>query len=197
MPPLDEIQLHFRDAVIHGDVRLIAETLIGGQNPEKRLAIHQRNYQTSLVDALLMKFPATEWLIGTPLVTEAAKSFVRENPPGAPCIAEYGDTFPYFLGKYTAAYGLPYLQEFAQLEWYVGKAAIAVDQPPSKSGVHYLHASWPVDELLKLYLTDSAPDQFAITPVDVWIEVRGSRGEFELNRLDPAKMIEDKNDDDF
>src|SRR5881392_2136912 len=108
---LNELQSNFRDAVVNGDSRVIAPTLTGGHNPEKRLTIHQRNYQTSLVDALLTKFPATEWLIGTTLLMEAAKRFVKENPPAAPCIAEYGVTFPHLLGQYTEAHGLPYLHE--------------------------------------------------------------------------------------
>ena len=37
---------------------------------------------------------------------------------------------------------------------------------------------------MKLFLTDTAPDQLELAPGDVWIEVRGARGEFQLDRLD-------------
>src|SRR5438094_2145244 len=97
MRRLAEIQFDFRNAVIHGEANRIASALVGGLKPEKRLSVHQRNYETSLVDALLVKFPATGWLVGTPVLTQAAKHFVREHPPQAPCIAEYGDLFPDFL----------------------------------------------------------------------------------------------------
>src|SRR6516165_7934571 len=73
MQKLAELQSHFRNALIHCDAGQIAPILVGGREPEKRLAIHRRNYETSLVDALLLKFPATGWLIGTPLLTEAAR----------------------------------------------------------------------------------------------------------------------------
>src|SRR5262249_55742387 len=180
MLPLAEIQADFRKAVVDSDTRNIAPVLIGGDHPEGRLTIHQRNYQTSLVDSLLHKFPATAWLIGTPFLTEAARHFVREHPPQAPCIAEYGSAFPDFLARCPGAQRLPYLREFAQLEWRVGQVSIAVDRVPVDSsefstinadalpdtvltlqpGVFYLHASWPIDELMKLYVTETAPDRF-------------------------------------
>ena len=56
-------------------------------------------------------------------------------------------------------------------------------------GLHYLNASWPVDELMKLYLTETAPDRLELSPAKVWIEVRGARGEFHLSRLDAAEYI--------
>ena len=102
MPALADTQLRFRDAVIQGDAPLVValqSLLVGGRNPEKRLAVYQRNYRSSLVDALLVKFPATGWLLGTPLLTEVATRFIREHPPQVPCIAEYGAAFPDFLSK--------------------------------------------------------------------------------------------------
>jgi len=204
MQRLAEVQSHFRNAVIDRDVAQIAPILVGGREPQKRLTIHQRNYATSLVDALLVKFPATGWLIGIPFLTEAAGRFVHEHPPQAPCIAEYGAAFPDFLSKQPGAERLLYLRDFAELEWCVGQVAIAVDalsisgeafsnvapemvpdmQLTLQPGLRYLKASWPVDELMKLYLTETAPNQLELAPADVWIEVRGARGEFQLNRLD-------------
>jgi hypothetical protein len=199
MQPLHEIQAHFRDAVVYGDTNGISHALIGGRHPEKRLGIHQRNYQASLTDALLTKFPAAQWLLGTQVLTEAAGRFIREWPPYMPCIAEYGSEFPDFLGQ--SVPHLPYVRDFAILEWFVGKAATAVDQPSVdvkafseidslsdtvvtlQTSVHYLHLGWPIDELLTIYLSDSAPAQFELMPKDVWIEIRGSRGEFQVNRL--------------
>src|SRR5215472_9257519 len=108
MPALSELQSRFRDAVVYADAREIAPLLAGGPDPVRRLDIHQRNYQTSLVDALLVKFPATGWLVGTPLLTEAARRFVREHPPAAPCIAEYGADFPRFLWLCIGAERVPY-----------------------------------------------------------------------------------------
>lgn len=212
MPTLAETQLRFRDAVVQGNtqqVRSLQSLLLGGRNPEKRLIVHQRNYRTSLAEALLVKFPATGWLLGTPLLAEAVTRFIGEHPPQAPCVAEYGAAFPDFLLQCPEAAAMRYLSDFARLEWYVGKVAIAIDDPPIssqefsmidpdalpdalftlQSGLHYVSAEWPVDELMTLYLTKTAPDRFEMLPAEVWIEVRGARGEFHFNRLDAAAYI--------
>ena len=210
MPTLAETQLRFRDAVVHGDmqhVSSLASLLVGGRSPEKRLIVHQRNYRQSLVDALLTKFPATGWLLGTQTLTEAAIRFIRVRPPQAPCIAEFGAGFPDFLSQSPAAVHAPYVREFAELEWYVGKVAIAVSGVPVtlkevstiqaealpdtllelQPGLHYLSTLWPVDELMELYLSETVPEHFELLPAKVRLEVRGARGEFHFSRLDPAE----------
>jgi len=205
MQRLPEIQARFRDVIVHGETSGISDALIGGCHPEKRLAIHQRNYEVSLTGALLTKFPATQWLLGTRFLTEVARRFIRECPPRVPCIAEYGSDFPEFIGQ--CASQLPYVRDFARLEWFVGKAAIAVDQPAvdlnafsqieslldtfvtMQTSVEYLHTRWPIDELMTTYLTDEAPNQFEMTPTNVWIEIRGARGEFQWHRLEEEEFI--------
>ena len=210
MPTLGETQMRFRDAVVQGDMQYVAalaSLLVGGHSPQKRLVVHQRNYRQTLVDALLIKFPATAWLLGTQLLLEAATRFIREYPPQGPCIAEFGAGFPDFLSQSPVAVRAPYVMEFAKLEWYVGKVAIAVSGVPVtleelssiapealldtllelQPGLHYLSTSWPVDELMKLYLSETVPDSFELSPAEVHIEVRGTRGEFHLSRLDRAE----------
>jgi hypothetical protein len=212
MPKLGDIQSHFRNAVIQADsnaVTTLAPLLAGGDEPEKRLAIHQRNYRQSLVEALLVKFPAMGWLMGTSFVNAAAEHFVREHRPAAPCIAEYGSDFPAFCSSCPGAERAPYLRDFAELEWRVGQVAIAVDRPSLEAehfsgidlavlpnvflalqpGLCFLQARWPVDELMTLYLSDTAPDRLDLLPADVWIEIRGARGQFHMTRLGTAEFI--------
>jgi hypothetical protein len=209
MLSLAETQLWIRRAVVDGDAAGIPPQLIGGRDPRRRLAIHQRHYRSSLVAAIRTKFPATAWLLGMPFLDEAAKQFVRQQPPAAPCIAEYGEEFPRFLSTYLGGARVPYLCSFAELEWHLGQVAIAVDQPALaldafstveintlmdtslmlQAGLRYLHASWPVDGLMKLYLTDTAPSEYPLAPADVWLEVRGARGEFQINRLNAAEFV--------
>src|SRR5215831_15711391 len=106
------------------------------------------------------------------------------------------------ISRFPAAVRAPYIREFAELEWYVGKVAIAVSgvrvtleelsfiQAESlldtmlelQRGLHYLRTSWPVDELMELYLSETAPDRFELSPTEVDIEVRGARGELHLSR---------------
>jgi hypothetical protein len=180
MPALVDIQSSVRDALVRGDRRALAPLLSGGAHPEQRLAVHQRHYAASLTRALLDRFPATVWLVGSEFVTDAATSFIREQPPSKPCIAEYGESFPQHLGTHPAAVSLPYLSQFAELEWHLGRLALATEHSPN---VHYLHLDWSLDELIGVYLTDSAPDAFALRQEDVWLELRGLRGALEMHRL--------------
>jgi hypothetical protein len=185
MPGLADVQAGVHQALVTGDASEVEHVLVGGTDGRRRLAIHQRHYRTSLVTALLDRFPATVWLVGSDLVLDAARQFVQEHPPSRPCIAEYGDSFPGFLARHPSAAHLPYLSSFAELEWHLGRLSLAVDRP---AGVHYLHAGWAVDELIGLYLSDNEPERFVLQPGDVWLEVRGNRGELQMNRLSEAEF---------
>jgi hypothetical protein len=208
MPSLSDLQTRVRDAVVKlpaNEAVDLAALLTGGRDPCKRLAIHRRQYEASLVMALMEKFPAVTWLVGTSFMTEAARAFVHRHPPRAPCIAEYGANFPKFLDVGMGAERLPYLRSFAELEWCLSRAAIAVKMPPLaisafaehaetladlrlvlQPGLHYLAAAWPIDDLIRLYLDKTKPDRFVFEPLPVRLEIRGSRGEFQIVRLDAA-----------
>ncbi|MDA1184420.1 MAG: DNA-binding domain-containing protein [Acidobacteria bacterium] len=203
MPTLTEIQEGIRQAVVVGDDAAVAPWLVGGRDGRKRLAIHRRHYHASLVSALLDRFPATVWLVGTACVAEAARRFVQRRPPTRPCIAEYGEDFPAFLAAERGAADLPYLRSFVELEWHLGEISLAVTRPPLgqadlssidpatladlritvQPGLHYFHAEWNVDTLIRLYLTNDAPDRFLLERGDAWVELRGARGDLRFRRL--------------
>jgi hypothetical protein len=206
MPLLADVQLRLRDTMLGGSADPVLPLLSGGRMAATRLAIHQRHYQTSLVDALLGKFPACAWLLGTHVVSDAARAFVRCHPPTAPCIAEYGELFPQFLASHAEAQLLPWVYSLAILEWDLGHVAIAVDASPIgrealaaidverlpeaqltlQPGARYLELDWPVDELMKLFLSDSEPERFHTEPELVCIELRGARGTFHITRFGRA-----------
>src|SRR5271165_2838964 len=182
--------------------------LVGGADPAGRLAIHRRHYEDSLVTAIVDKFPGTTWLIGSPAMYAAAGAFVRRHPPTAPCIAEYGADFPRFLAEREELTGLTYLRWFAELEWLLVHAAIVIDLPPldlqnladhrdhladielvGQPGLRYFASPWPIDELMKLYLTDAAPEQYALSAADVWLEIYGSRGAIRFDRLEHGEFL--------
>jgi hypothetical protein len=209
VPALADLQAGVRDALITGKGAALEPLLLGGADASKRLAIHQRHYAASLVTALLDRFPATVWLVGSALVTDAARQFVRRHPPTRPCIAEYGEEFPDFLASRPGATEIPYIRQFAELEWHLSRLSLAVDAPavnPAgvsdidlaaltdaraslQPGVHYQHADWGIDELISLYLSDSAPERFVLQPGDVWLELRGARGELRIGRLVRADFV--------
>ena len=208
MPPLTEVQRRLRDAIVGPGSSAIMPLLVGGADPGERLAIHRRHYEGSLVRALLDKFPATTWLIGSAAMHDAARAFAGLHAPTTPCMAEYGDNFPRFLADREGSRGLAYLRWFAELEWRLVHAAIAIDQPAldlqrlaehgdlsevelvAQPGLCYLASPWPVDDLMKLYLTDTAPEQYQLAAADdIWLEICGSRGAFRFDRLEHGEFL--------
>jgi hypothetical protein len=209
MSALADLQADVRRALLTDDADPLQALLVGGGDARKRLAIHQRHYATSLIAALLDRFPATVWLVGSAFVTEAARRYVRHHPPTRPCIAEYGEEFPAFLATLAGASKIPYLHQFAELEWHLGRLSLAVDAPPValvemsaidtaslsdarvalQPGVHHMRVDWALDELISIYLADNAPDQFSLQPGDRWLELRGARGELRMNRLNHAEFV--------
>jgi len=210
MLPLGEIQRRVRDAVLAGDAAPLVPMLAAGQRDVAlRMAIHLRHYRTSLVGAVMARFPATAWLIGPARLEAAAVQFVQTSPPTAPCIAEYGGDFPASLGGTPIGAALPYLVSFATLDWQFGRLSVAVDADPmaparvvaltpdelassrlvAQDGSSYVRADWPIDELMALYLNDSAPEQLTLEPQPVWIEARGSRGAVRMSRLTEGNWV--------
>jgi hypothetical protein len=203
---LAELQASVARAVMMGERGPVAAALVGGDDPSKRLEIHQRHYQASLAAALRDKFPACAWLAGADLVSAAARAYVRAYPPRQPCIAEYGSDFPQVLARHGRALALPYLESFAALEWAVAQVSIAIDysrlswpdlahvgaellmESPLalQPGLRYVRSSWRVDELMTMYLRDAVAERLVLPQSDTFIEVRGARGTVALTRLDAA-----------
>jgi hypothetical protein len=201
---LADLQQSLADAVIrgHADAALLA---FRGSS-RARLEIHLRHYETTLVTALHMKFPATHWLVGSELVAAAARAYVHLRPPRRPCIAEYGKSFPGFLARFARARGIPYLRMFAELELAAAETATAIELSPLtwsevavvgaerllgctvgiQPGARYLRSRWRVDELMNAYLSESIPERFVAAQSETCIEVRGARGELRIARLDRA-----------
>jgi hypothetical protein len=204
--PLADIQHQIRDAVVNPHGGPVAARLVGGTNPAKRLDIHRRHYEVSLTAAVVGRFPATAWLIGARRLEDAARGFVHEHPPMAPCIAEYGTAFPTFLATWSETAHLTYVPPFADLDWHLGRVAVSIDvaavaraevariAPTDladavvhlQPGIHYVEASWPIDMLITMYLTDLSPESWTLTAEVVHLEVRGARGSFRFSRLTAA-----------
>ena len=206
MPSLAEFQTLVRSAVIGTDSTSLAPFLTGSRYPEKRFAIHRRHYEASLVRSLVEKFPAVNWLVGSPLLTAAARTYVLSHPPCTPCIAEYGEDFPAFLANDPGAARYPWIRWVGELEWHIGHAVLAVEQAPLarsplaainadqltdlglclQPGLRYLAAPWPIDDLVKLFLSEAAPERYELETQNVFLEIHGTRGAFSISRLEPG-----------
>ncbi len=204
MSAFAETQHLVRQAVVRGDTEAVRPLLVGGRDPAQRLALHQRHYRASLVRTLLDRFPAVAWLVGSEAMTSGAVAYVADHPPRTPSLSEFGQPFPAYLAKRLGSATLDYLPAFGELEWHVGTVSIAVDVPPLtiesiaaatagddatlalQPGVRYVHAAWPIHELMRFFLTESAPDRYEMRREDAWIEVRGARGAFDIQSLGQA-----------
>jgi len=177
---LAEAQARVATALATGSIASCTGLLTGGCDPMQRLAVHIRHYRASLARAIVERFPATVWLAGSELVIEAARVFVCTHPPTRPCLAEYGEAFPAFLGAWAKASHLPYVAQFASIDWHLGRLAIATDDPPI-----ILRLDWSLDELVTFFLSDRAPEAYVLRAETVWLELRGARGELSLQRCSP------------
>jgi hypothetical protein len=208
MPPLAKTQAAIAKAVTSGSSAALPASLFDGPAGNRRFRIHLRHYQASLTATLMQKYPATQWLVGTGLITRVAFEYVRISAPGTPCIAEYGGDFPVFLAKHETTGRWPYIEAFAQLDWLLGKASIAVDAPPLRwsevsaigpealvdthltlqRGIRFLRASHPVDDVILSYLAGKDRPSGIVRAAETIIEVRGSRGTYSLTRIDPSEF---------
>jgi hypothetical protein len=203
---LPDLQTEIAAAVVGGGVPACTGLLTGGDDPTRRLAIHSRHYAASLARSLVERFAATVWLAGSELLTQAAMGFVREHPPTRPCIAEYGEGFPSYLASCGGTV-LPYLGQFATVDWHLGRLAVAIDvaslqtladcEPAHPAGVclalqpgtEYVALDWSLDELFRFYLCNETPAQYVLRNEPCWLELRGSRGELWLNRLTKSDYV--------
>lgn len=209
MLSLADTQGRLRAAIVAGTETGIESYLVGDADPVRRLAVHRRHYETSLVKALVRRFPALEWLLGTPFLSEVARSFVHARPPSTPCLVEYGEDFPNWIVKHTRARSMPWLAAVGELEWYLGIAALAIHRLPIamnalaavavpdlpetrlrlQPGLTYLRIAWPADELIQLFLDGSAPREYVIEPTDCFLQLRGARGVFSMTRLGASEFL--------
>ena len=205
MPSLAETQAQFRRAVVASAAAPPA-VLCAPADVAGRLAIYRRNYREGLTRHLRGRFPTVEWLLGSSRVGDLAEVFLRSSPPAAPCLAEYGRDFVTFVASNQGTRTLPYLEDVALLDWHLGDVSVAVDAPALaitvlsrrhpdslpdlrltlQPGLRYLRSSWPVDDLVRIRLSEQAPEQLVFSPAPVALELRGARGQFRIDRLAPA-----------
>lgn len=209
MQSLADSQRSIANAMVHGDATLAPPALTCAGDPRERVAIHLHHYESSLTRTLCDKFPATDWLLGSDVFLPAVGRFIRENPPHKPCLTEYGTQLPPWLAQSEKSMGLVFLESFVQLEWQIGQASIAIDKKPLpwhqvagaepdqlmisklelQPGLHYLQANYNIDELIQLYLNEERPESFQLIESPCWLEVRGSRGAFAVNRISKPEFV--------
>ena len=104
-------------------------TLFAEEEATGGLAIHRRNVQVALVEALAAAYPVVRRLVGEAFFEAAAARHARETPSRSPDLRAFGAGFGDFLETYPHAAGLPYLADVARLEWAVHACFHAEDAP--------------------------------------------------------------------
>ena len=207
MPSLSDTQAQFRDAVTGGPADGLLATLRCPADPAVRLDIYRRHHRESFRRHLRGRYPTLEWLLGTDPLVALCDATLRQSPPRAPSMSEYGQELVETLRADDS--GLPpYIADVARLDWALGCVSVAVDHSgitivalatvPADAldavtltlqpGLAHVAAGWPVDELVQLRLADAAPEQLAFLPQDTHLELRGARGRFSLRRLAPGEF---------
>lgn len=207
MLSLSETQAQFRAAVETPDspvpAMLVAPAPLAG-----RLDIYRRHYREGLTRHLLGRYPTVEWLLGSRRMIAVLDRFIVQSPPIAPCMAEYGQALIAALRADAVAQDVPYVADVAELDWHLGNVSVAIDQPALEitrlaefpgemlpdlvlnlqPGLRFMTAGWPVDELVRIRLSEQQPETLAFAPGAVALQLRGARGTFGIARLTPAVL---------
>lgn len=95
-----------------------------------RRAIHSNNVRSGLIEALAIRYPVVQQLVGDEFFAAMASAFALDHPPSSPSFIFYGADFPDFIDGFASAASLPYLGDVARLEncWF--EAYHAADATP-------------------------------------------------------------------
>jgi hypothetical protein len=127
MPSLREVQRAVRRSLVHRDASIDAFVLDAGVAAQERVAIYRHTFESNLVNALRLSYPAVHRLVGDEFFVAAVTAFIAAHPPVSAYLDEYGTGFAVFLATFPPAASVPYLSDVAQLEWAVTGALHAPD----------------------------------------------------------------------
>jgi hypothetical protein len=189
---LRALQAEFRSHVLGGEAPALAAVACGPASiaPAARLQVYRNHVVVSLTAALAATFSAVERLVGEAFFRAMARAYIVANPPGGPCLVEYGETFPGFIAQYDPARALGYLADVARLEWAINEVLHAPRGPavsaaelaavPADRGadirlrlhpaVRVLESPWPVRRIhqaaaaddTQLVDADAGPDRVLV-----------------------------------
>lgn len=98
--------------------------------PHSRMSVYRNNVAAALINALKVRFPVTEQLVGTEFFAAMALAYADGHRPPSPVLIEYGGSFPEFIRSFPPAASVPYLGDVAQLEDMWWQAYHAADAQP-------------------------------------------------------------------
>ncbi len=94
------------------------------------LNIYRNNYRENLHDALAAAYPILVQMVGADFFRLMARQYIAQQPSCSGNLHHYGAQMADFLANFSAAQSLPYLADFARLEWACHLAYYAADRAP-------------------------------------------------------------------
>lgn len=135
MLQLHELQSAVAASILRGESAPLQPLVREAGIPfDRRLQVYRNNTFLSLTAALKTTFPVVCRLVDERFFNYAADAFIRERPPQAPCLSEYGSEFAEFLAAFPRAQPLKYLPDVARLEWAINEAYFAPNAPALDPG---------------------------------------------------------------
>lgn len=98
--------------------------------PIKRFGVYRNNVASGLAQALAIRFPAAEAIVGQEFFAAMARAYIEREPPCSPVLLHYGASFAAFVAGFAPAQGLPYLADIVRLENARIEAYHAADSEP-------------------------------------------------------------------
>ena len=208
MPAWPDLQRALGAAVRAGPGTPLASELASALVDPARFEVHRNHYVITLVEALETTFPVVRRVVGEHFFRQAARVFVRAEPPARPCLFEYGRGLGSFLSTYGPAVELVYLADLARLEWAINETWHATDAVAFQLdelagldaealealalGLHPRYrlviSPWPVDQIWRANrATDAEPEPVALDAGPARVLVRRTEDEIELAGLGEAE----------
>lgn len=99
-----------------------------GAEPQRRFAVYRNNVRGALVEAIAVRYPVVQRLVGEEFFRVTAREYALANLPDSPVLIGYGAGFPDFIAGFEPAASLPYLPDVARLESAYWQAYHAADE---------------------------------------------------------------------
>lgn len=103
--------------------------------PRRRFSVYRNNVRGALVEALAVRFPVVQRLVGEEFFRAMARDYALANLPASPVLINYGESFPDFIAGFEPANGLPYLPDVARIESAYWQAYHAADDVPADPAI--------------------------------------------------------------
>jgi len=98
--------------------------------PVKRFGVYRNNVASGLAQALAVRFPVAEAIVGKEFFAAMARAYIARELPRSPVLLHYGASFAEFVAGFAPAQGLPYLADIVRLENARVEAYHAADIEP-------------------------------------------------------------------